>query len=110
MQKIYARLSGVNIPLTFVTTMMVVCFLSFIFMNPEMVDEFAAFWNRLIANYFAGYLIWVVALVTIFTLLIAFTPYGNLRQEEIMKDLNSVDSLGSQCCSEPVLEPVCFLV
>ena len=79
MQKIYARLSGVNIPLTFVTTMMVVCFLSFIFMNPELVDEFAAFWNRLIANYFAGYLIWVVALVTIFTLLIAFTPYGSLR-------------------------------
>ena len=67
MQKIYARLSGVNIPLTFVTTIMVVCFLSFIFMNPEMVDEFA------------GYLIWVVALVTIFTLLIAFTPYGSLR-------------------------------
>ena len=28
--------------------------------------------------------------------------------EEIMKDLNSVDSLGSQCCSEPVLEPVYF--
>ena len=48
-------------------------------MNPELVDEFAAFWNRLIANYFAGYLIWVVALVTIFTLLIAFTPYGSLR-------------------------------
>ena len=47
-------------------------FLVFILNNPELVDEFATFWRELIANYFAGYLIWVVTLVTVFNIFIAF--------------------------------------
>ena len=73
MQKFSSYLSGVNTLLTSIATFIVLGFLVFILNNPELVDEFATFWRELIANYFAGYLIWVVTLVTVFNIFIAFT-------------------------------------
>ena len=78
MQKFSSYLSGVNTLLTSIATFIVLGFLVFILNNPELVDEFATFWRELIANYFAGYLIWVVTLVTVFNIFIAFTPYGKI--------------------------------
>ena len=78
MQKLSSYLSGVNTLLTSIATFIVLGFLVFILNNPELVDEFASLWRELIANYFAGYLIWVVTLVTVFNIIIAFTPYGKI--------------------------------
>jgi len=78
MQKFSSYLSGVNTFLTSIATFLVLGFLVFILNNPELVDEFATFWRELIANYFAGYLIWVVTLVTVFNIFVAFTPYGKI--------------------------------
>ncbi len=78
-QKFSTNLSGINILLTSLATLIVLVFLAFILANPALVNDFADFWKKLIAKHFAGYLIWIVTIVAIFNIAIAFTPFGKIK-------------------------------
>jgi len=78
-QKFSNNLSGINILLTSLATLIVLVFLAFILANPALVNDFADFWKRLIAKYFAGYLIWIVTIIAIFNIAVALTPFGKIK-------------------------------
>lgn len=78
MKKLLNHLSGTNLFLTGLSSLIVIAFLIFILVNPNLVSDFADFWKTLIAQRFASYLIWVVTLIAIFTIVIALTPFGRI--------------------------------
>ena len=78
MKKLLNHLSGTNLFLTSLSSLLVIAFLIFILVNPNLVSDFADFWKTLIAQRFASYLIWIVTLVAIFTIVIALTPFGRI--------------------------------
>ena len=71
-------MSGTNLFLTGLSSLLVIAFLIFILVNPNLVSDFADFWKTLIAQRFASYLIWIVTLIAIFTIVIALTPFGKI--------------------------------
>ena len=78
MQKISKYFPGMNLLLGTSAAVIVIVFLSFVLTNPDLVDNFANFWRKMIAQNFAAYLIWIVTIVAIFNIVIAFTPFGRI--------------------------------
>ena len=78
MQKISKYFPGMNLLLGTSAAIIVIVFLSFVLTNPDLVDNFANFWRKMIAKNFAAYLIWIVTIVAIFNIVIAFTPFGRI--------------------------------
>tara|TARA_B100001094_G_scaffold161544_1_gene156269 strand:+ start:1278 stop:2804 length:1527 start_codon:yes stop_codon:yes gene_type:complete len=78
MQKISKYFPGMNLLLGTSAAIIVIVFLSFVLTNPDLVDNFANFWRKMIAQNFAAYLIWIVTIVAIFNIVIAFTPFGRI--------------------------------
>ena len=78
MQRILKYFPGMNLLLSSSAAIIVIIFLSFVLANPDLVDDFANFWKKIIAQNFAAYLIWIVTIVAIFNIGIALTPFGKI--------------------------------
>ena len=78
MKKLMDHLEGTNIRLTVSAAILITLFLVFILTSPDLVNNFVMYWQGLITGYFSSYLIWIVTIVTVFTLLVIVSPYGHI--------------------------------
>lgn len=78
MKRLMDHLEGTNIRLAVSSAILMALFLVFILTSPDLVNDFVMYWQALITSYFSSYLIWIVTIVTVFTLLIIASPYGHI--------------------------------
>jgi len=74
-----AKPNGVGRFMTVTSMTLVAIFLVFVLTNLELVDSLQAGARDFVTRYFSGYLVWVVTIIMLFTIILAVSPFGNVR-------------------------------